>query len=106
MIPIAAGHLVTSCSTAPSLGRRLQVIDTVDLRDHVPLVVTLDYQLHFCGGKCEQRTKLDGDAIARCLHYGIGRAEFLERVEQASFAHAQRLEKNGVAEKYADDEWG
>eukprot|EP00974_Lingulodinium_polyedra_P016286 1578032-Lingulodinium_polyedra.AAC.1 len=73
---------VRSCVVDWRAGRRLQLIPSPQVRDHLPLRVELGYWLE-PDPAAARREAWDCEKLAQALQSGRGRREFLEELEKS-----------------------
>ncbi len=83
-------------------GKRLQLIPTKAVRDHIPTLITTDCELHYEGS--EQLPGWDIDAIAKGWELGYRKAEFLNDFEQICAQHEEQSTANCQTNS-TDHEW-
>ena len=84
-------------------GRKLQLIPSRHAMDHLPILLSFDYELKL-DKTADGRTCWDQDKIALCLQTGIGRREFLEELAEA-FEGALEEVKEREEDELPDKHW-
>eukprot|EP00971_Amphidinium_carterae_P175997 3488827-Amphidinium_carterae.1 len=71
---VPAGHLlaIEKCCALWKQGRRLQLINSAERKDHIPLLLVLQYELRF-DKTVRERTSWDYNLLAQALQRGRGR---------------------------------
>eukprot|EP00971_Amphidinium_carterae_P352296 6492533-Amphidinium_carterae.1 len=79
---VPAGHLpaIEKCCALWKQGRRLQLINSAERKDHIPLLLVLQYELRF-DKTIRERTSWDYNLLAQALQRGRGREEFLSSLD-------------------------
>ena len=79
LVPRELCGAIQTLRTLKRAGRKLQIIPSNTARDHIPILIKFNYELHLDQAAGE-RVRWDFDRLALGLQTGIGRNEFLDEL--------------------------